>query len=290
VLLEPRRLETVAVGSGVKFVELPTGVRLVYAERGDSAGIPLLLLPGLGDSCRSFEPVLEHLPESIRAIALTQRGHGDATHPSEGYHFHDFAADLEAFMGALDLPAAVVVAHSASGFFAQRFAIDHPQRVLGLVFVGSPLTLRHHAGLREAWDRTFSRLADPIDPSFIRDMQAGTLAKPIPQEFFETLVAEAMKVPARVWKQAFQHLLEDDLGAELSKIDAPTLIVWGDRDGVVSRIDQDALVAAIKGTRLLVYDGGGHSPHWEEPSRFASDLAGFVESLERSDGRGNKST
>lgn len=270
--------------------ELRNGVTLEYTGHGSTSGIPLLLLPGLGDSRHSFEPVLEHLPDSIRAFALTLRGHGDSTHPPEGYRFRDFAADIEGFMDALTLPAAVIAAHSASGFFAQRFAIDHPQRVLGLVFVGSPLTLRHHAGLREAWNSTFSRLADPIDPRFIRDMQASTLAKSIPQEFFEILVSEAMKVPARVWKQAFQYLLEEDLGAELSKIDAPTVIVWGNRDGVVSRNDQDALVAAIKGSRLVVYDGGGHSPHWEEPSRFASDLAGFVESIERADVRVSKST
>lgn len=271
-------------------IELRTGVTLEYVEHGDSSGIPLLLLPGLGDSWHSFKPVLDHLPFSIRAFALTLRGHGDSTHPPEGYRFRDFAADIEGFMDALTLPVAVIAAHSASGFFAQRFAIDHPQRVLGLVFVGSPLTLRHHAGLREAWNSTFSRLADPIDPSFIRDMQASTLAKSIPQEFFEILVSEAMKVPARVWKQAFQYLLEEDLGAELSKIDAPTVIIWGNRDGVVSRNDQDALVAAMKGSRLVVYDGAGHSPHWEEPSRFASDLAGFVESIERANARVSKST
>ena len=88
-------------------VELSTGVTLRYGERGNPSGIPLLLLPGLGDTSHSFKPVLEHLPDSIRAFALTQRGHGDSTHPRDGYRFHDFAADLEAFMDALDLPAAV---------------------------------------------------------------------------------------------------------------------------------------------------------------------------------------
>lgn len=260
-------------------IELRTGVTIEFAEQGDRSGTPLLLLPGLGDSWHSFKPVLEHLPDSIQAFALTLRGHGDSTHPSEGYGFRHFAADIEGFMDALALPAAVVAAHSASGFFAQRLALDHPRRVLGLVFVASPLTLRHHAGLREAWSSTFSRLTDPIDPSFVRDMQASTLAKPVPQEFFEKLVAEAVKVPAHVWKQAFGYLLEEDLVVELGKIDAPTVMVWGDRDAILSRADQDALVAAIKGARLVVYPGAGHSPHWEEPSRFASDLARFVESV-----------
>jgi non-heme chloroperoxidase len=257
-------------------VELSTGVTLRYGERGNPSGIPLLLLPGLGDTSHSFKPVLEHLPDSIRAFALTQRGHGDSTHPRDGYRFHDFAADLEAFMDALDLPAAVVAAHSASGFIAQRLAIDRPERVLGLVFIGSPLTLRDHAGLHEAWDSTISKLEDPVDPVFVREMQAGTLAKPIPQDFFEVLVAEAMKVPARVWREVFEHLLDEDLVAELSKIQVPSLVLWGERDGVLSRADQNSLVAAIKGSLLVVYAGAGHAPHWEEPERFASDLSAFI--------------
>jgi pimeloyl-ACP methyl ester carboxylesterase len=268
------------VGSPVeKLVELSNGVTLRCAEHGNASGIPLLLLPGLGDSWRSFNPVLEYLPDSIHAIAVTQRGHGDATHPQEAYGFHDFAADLERLMDALDLEAAVIAAHSASGFFAQRFAIDHPQRTLGLVFIGSPLTLRDHAGLHEVWDSTISKLTDPVDPKFVRDMQAATLAKPIPEEFFETLVAEAMKVPARVWREGFKHLLDEDLTNELSHIHTPTLIVWGDRDVVLSRAGQEALGAAINRSELLVYAGAGHSPHWEEPEHFASDLVRFVDGL-----------
>lgn len=262
-----------------KSVELRDGLTLQYAEDGNSSGLALLLLPGLGDSWRSFEPVLEHLPNSIRVFALTLRGHGDSAHPATGYGFDDFATDIEAFMNTLEIESAVLAAHSASGFFAQRFAIDHPERTLGLVFIGSPLTLREHPGLNQAWEATFSTLTDPIDPQFVKDMQSGTLAKPIPDDFFQMLVEEAMKVPARVWRNVFQHLLEHDLSDEVGKIHAPTLIVWGDQDAVLSRTDQDALVEGIGGSRLLVYEGAGHSPHWEDPDRFASDLATFVETL-----------
>lgn len=65
----------------IKSLELPTRVRLSYVEQGDPVGVPVLLLPGLGDSWRSFKPVLHHLPDSIRVFALTQRRHGDASHP-----------------------------------------------------------------------------------------------------------------------------------------------------------------------------------------------------------------
>ena len=64
-----------------RIAELPDGLRLPYVERGDPAGIPVVFLHGITDSWRSFQLVLPHLPPSIRALALTQRGHGDASRP-----------------------------------------------------------------------------------------------------------------------------------------------------------------------------------------------------------------
>jgi pimeloyl-ACP methyl ester carboxylesterase len=75
-------------------VELPNKVKLQYVEQGNSSGLPLILLHGYMDSWRSFERVLPHLPKSIHAFALTQRGHGDAS-PCNGYRPHDFERDFE---------------------------------------------------------------------------------------------------------------------------------------------------------------------------------------------------
>ena len=65
----------------VEFVELPTGVTLQYVEQGDPTGVPVLLLHGVSDSWHSYEQVFPHLPEDIRAFALTLRGHGDSSRP-----------------------------------------------------------------------------------------------------------------------------------------------------------------------------------------------------------------
>src|SRR5918999_330076 len=87
----------------VKSIELPDRVELQYVEQGDPTGTPVLFLHGLTDSWLSFEPVLPHLPESVHAFALSQRGHGDSGRPAAGYHSKDFAADVAAFMDAFDL-------------------------------------------------------------------------------------------------------------------------------------------------------------------------------------------
>jgi non-heme chloroperoxidase len=263
--------------SGIRIAELPNWVQLQYVEQGDPAGIPVLLLHGVTDSWHSFEPVLPHLPKSLRAFALTQRGHGDASRPAAGYRFHDFAADLVAFMGALNLGAAVIAGHSMGSSVAQRFALDYPERTLGLVLMGSFASLRENPGVLHLWDSAISALTDPVDPGFVREFQESTLAQPVPPAFLETVVQESLKVPARVWRAAFEGFLQDDFSRELEKIKAPTLIVWGDQDTFCPRSDQDTLVRAIAGSQLVVYPGAGHALHWEQPERFASDLVTFVE-------------
>ena len=260
----------------IKSVELPNRVKLPYVEQGDPSGIPVVLLHGVTDSWRSFEPVLPRLPESIHAFAVTQRGHGDADRPESGYRPRDFAADLAAFMDALDHGQAVIVGHSMGSYAAQRFAMDHPGRTLGLVLVGSFTNWRDNPAVAEYWEEALSTLEDPIDPEFIREFQESPLMEPA---FLETVVREALKVPARVWREAWRALMDTDHSGELGKIEAPTLIVWNDQDELIPRSEQDALAAAIASSRLEVYPGVGHGLHWDAPERFANDLEVFVENV-----------
>jgi non-heme chloroperoxidase len=115
-----------------------------------SATATLLILHGVTDSWRSFERVLPHLPQSIHAFALTQWGHGDADRPLTGYGFHDFAADVAAFVDTLQLGRAIIVGHSMGSGVAQRVALDYPDRVLRLVLLGSFADLRTNPSARVA--------------------------------------------------------------------------------------------------------------------------------------------
>jgi non-heme chloroperoxidase len=137
------------VAPDAKFVALPTGVTLHCVEQGNRSGVPVLLLHGLSDSWHSYERVLPHLPNSIRTFALTLRGHGDSSKPNAGYAPQDHVSDAAAFMDAFGLDATVVVGHSAGSLVARRFAMDHPERTLGLVLIGAFAAPRGNAGAME---------------------------------------------------------------------------------------------------------------------------------------------
>ena len=272
-------------------LKLRNGGTLQYVEQGDPSGLPIVFLHGVTDSWLSFGDVLPHLPASLYAVALTQRGHGDSSRPDGGYRFVDFSDDLEQVLDALRIPAALIVGHSMGSYVAQRFAIDHPDRTLGLVLMGSFPRLRGNPVVQELWDSAVSKLRDPVDPTLAREFQESTLARPIAAASLDAFVGESLKVPARVWRATFAEFLEADFSNELGAITAPTLIVWGDRDAIFLRDDQMTLQDSIRGSRLVIYRGAGHAFHWEEPARFASDLVEFAlflrpERIERNGGLG----
>jgi pimeloyl-ACP methyl ester carboxylesterase len=260
-----------------RYVDLPTGVRLNYVERGDPRGTAVILMHGYTDSRRSYDRLLPLLP-AFRVFAVTHRGHGNSSKPDTGYTPSDYAADLAAFLDAMQIESAVIVGHSMGSSVAQRFAIDYPSRTRALVLEGAFFPSPHNEAVREFF-QTVKGFADPIDPDVARQFQQSTLARPVPAEFFETIVAESLKVPARVWQAALEPYLTVDFSHRLREISAPTLLIWGDRDAFTLRAEQDALNRAITGSRLITYNGTGHAPHWEEPERYAADLVAFVRGM-----------
>lgn len=259
-----------------RMIRLRNGLELSVVDQGSRSSAAIVLVPGLTDSWRAFELVLPHLPASVRAIAPSLRGHGDSDKPDSGYRTKDFASDVAALLDALELTRAVIVGHSSSGLVAQRFAIDNPARTAGILLEGSLASFRSNPAAEEFVTSTIRALRDPLDPEFVREFAEGT-TRTVPGPFMDTMVAESLKVPARVWRAAFEGLLQDDHTAELGTIRAPALLIWGDQDTLVSRDHQDVLASGIPHAELVVYEGVGHTAHWEEPRRFAADLAAFTE-------------
>jgi non-heme chloroperoxidase len=262
----------------VNQVELSNGVSLPYVEQGSPDGVPVMLLHGATDSWRSYEPLLPHLPESLRAIAVTMRGHGDASRPDTGYAPGDFAVDIRELMDALSVPQAVVVEHSLGSIVGQRLAIDAGERVLGLVLIAGFFQEPEKPLMRELWDEMVAQLDDPVPEEVARGFQESTIAQPLPPGLLETFVSESLKVPARVWKSMFSALLAEDFRPDLAQVSVPTLLLWGDRDAAALESDQRALLASLPNARLITYAGAGHALQWEDPARVAQDIIAFIES------------
>lgn len=264
-----------------KRITTKSGLTFPYIEQGEATGTPIIFLHGVTDSHRSWELVFPHLDPSIRAIAVTQRGHGDASKPDAGYSSEHLAADVAEVMDALAIPSAVIAGHSMGSYAAQRFAVEYPERTAGLVLIGSFASCADNEGVKQFVAEAVDQLSDPIPQEFAVEFQQSTTHLPVGKEFFDQAVAESLKAPARVWKAACNSMIDTDHRSLLGKIEATTLLIWGDQDAYFSIEEQQGLLKGIEGSRLSVYEGVGHAPNWEEPERTAKDIQDFVESLNK---------
>lgn len=252
------------------------GVVLRGAQSRGGDGEPLVLLHGYSDSWRSYLPLMRELPPSMRLVALSLRGHGDSSKPTAAYGTEIMARDVARAMDHLGLSRAVVVGHSMGSLVAQRFAQDHAGRVSRLVLIGAFASLKGNPGAEALWRDAISTMTDPVPPAFAREFQSSCLARPVPDEFLSEVVAESLKLPAHVWRSALEAVMTEDRSNLLGRIAAPTTIIWGDRDAFCGKAEQERLARSIPDARLVVYEGTGHAPHWEEPARAAADLVATV--------------
>jgi non-heme chloroperoxidase len=257
-------------------IAVSPGVELDVIQSGDPTGVPLLLLHGLSDSNASMRVLMDDLPKGIRAIAVTQRGHGDSSKPEGPYTADAFVADAVAVMNRLGVRRAVIYGHSMGSVVAQRIAARHPDRTAGLILEGAFPGLKGNAAVDSFYAESIAGLTDPIDPAFAREFQASTLVRPVPPAFLDLVSSETCKLPARAWRQILRDMMGFATDDELAAVRVPAILLWGDRDTFVTRADQDRLLSAIRGSTLTVFEGTGHDPHWEEPKRVADVIAMFV--------------
>ena len=223
--------------------------------------------PSHGVTYRGF---LDRLPSTVHGYAPTQRGHGEADRPGDGYRVHDYAEDLVEFMDAVGLDRAVVVGTSSGGLVSQMVASHHPERVAALMLVSSPASLADKPGVVEI-AAEFDALEDPIDRGYVETFVRKTSPQSISEDELVRLVEESLKTPARVWKESMRGLLDPTLHIDLERISAPTVVVSGSGDSLVAA-DQQLLVEEIRDARLVVFEGIGHSLHLALPELVVAEL------------------
>ncbi|HEY2669677.1 MAG TPA: alpha/beta fold hydrolase [Rugosimonospora sp.] len=149
---------------------------------GPEDGVPVLLVHGNCSSAGYWLPLLRHLPDSLRLVAPDLRGYGltEAAPVDATRGLRDFADDVAALLDAPGLwPAGarpVVVGHSIGGGVAMQLAIDHPDRVAGLM-LEAPVSPYGFGGTRDVQ-------GSPTTPDF-----AGTGGGSVSPEFVRRLAS-----------------------------------------------------------------------------------------------------
>lgn len=258
------------------WAQLPDRTKLSYSVSGPTSGVPVLLLHAWGESRRSFDRLLPLLPRVVRAMALDQRGHGNSDKPRNGYSLTKMAADVLEFLDAIGQESVVLLGSSSGGYVAQQMAVLAPDRVEALILVGSPRSLHGRPDFADEVER----LTDPVDPAWVRTSLAWfECFTPVPSWYIEDRIRDGANIPAHVWIQTLNGLCSAIPPLDTGIISCPTLILWGEKDILLPRAQQEEMASAIPISHLTVYEGTGHLVLWEQPNRIAVDLTIFLMNL-----------
>lgn len=254
-------------------VALKSGITMSYVEAGPKDGPVLVLLHGLGDTSRSWTPLLPELARRHHVYAVELRGHGGTDAPACCYDLANLGYDVVVFMDAMDIGRASVAGHSLGSFVAQHLAITYPGRVTRLVLIGSADAPTDTPIATWLWEqvRTFD---GRVPPQFVDEWQSNPT--PVDPEFLARVKAETAAVPVHVWRGVARTLMSADHSRFLGEIAVPTLVLWGEKDPGFLRANQERLVTAVPGAAFKAYPHVGHNTHWEIPRQVAEDVAAFL--------------
>lgn len=256
------------------WVTLPNEKLYRYVAAGDPAKPTLVLLHGFTDSWRSFEQILPLLQDHFHLIALDQRGHGDTGAGFHTFEVEDFATDAIAFVAQLTNLPVHLLGHSLGSLVAQRVAKAQPELIDRLILIGATDTAKDNPALAEL-HAALTALSETVPPEFVHEFQSSTVYQQIDDEQLARFIAESQRVPLNVWRAVARSLANDD-EVVTPGVEAETLIIWGDRDGVFGNADQQRLLGCLRNVRHLAYHDIGHAPHWEKPEAVAQSIIDFL--------------
>ncbi len=258
-----------------RFVPVPGG-RLHVLELGEQASgaPPVVLLHGASGNLNDMRLALaERLAPRHRVILIDRPGHGWSGRADNSAWPAQQAAQIAAVLDQLNMERAIIVGHSFAGAIVTAFALDHPERVAGLVLL-APVTHPWPGDI--AW---FYRLTSTpvIGPLFARTVTLpaafpllGTLARAVfapqamPDDYVRrSALALLLRPSAFVANARDVARLKESVTRQsprYGEIKAPTVIIAGDRDTIVSTdIHSRALAAALPHATLIVLPGVGHA-------------------------------
>lgn len=271
------------------------GLRLHYVDWGNEAAPPLVLIHGGLDHCRNWDAIARALQPHFHVLAPDLRGHGDSEWArGSSYSLVDNVYDLTQLMGFAKVQAASLVGHSMGGMVALAYAGTYPEMVSRLVVLDgaflSGAEPRPIAEQMSRWIDQLDRIARHQESTFGTIEEAAKRLSMRNQRLNEAQALHLAGHGVRKgddgrfrWKfdhyqraRAPYRLSAADYIGLWSRIDCPTLLMWGD-ESFLPDPEAAGLLAHFRNAELDKIPGAGHWLHHDRLDTVLVSLRRFLE-------------
>ena len=274
-------------GPPSQFVELEPGYTVHLRDEGPRHALPIVLLHGSNADLHTWQPWVDRLARDYRVIRFDQRGHGLTGTPPDGdYSREAFADDVGRIADRLGLDRFVLGGNSMGGGISARYAIEHPERLAGLLLIDA-------AGAPVANDGSgnigFTLARMPV----IGDLAMQVLPRAAVEKSLSQSVAnQAIVTPQAVDRyfelgrypgnraatlERFANLPTPFTAAQVAAIDVPTLVIWGADDALIPEKAGGWYAQTLPDATLLNLPDIGHLPMEEAPEATATALRQWLQ-------------
>lgn len=234
----------------------PNGIDIYYELHGES-GPALVLVHGFTGDISDWRFQIAEFAPTHRVLVLDNRGHGRSGVPSDTslITIDHLADDVEALTRQIGFERYHLVGHSMGGAVAQEIALRNPDALLSLTLHD---TANHFGALR---------------------LEAPSHRPKLPPERLAEVMQRLASMSPAVLMAGWNALMSwPGTEQRAAQIRTPTLILYGEHDGVRIVEGSQQLAATIPDTRLAVIAAAGHSPQEEQPTAYNTVLRQFLDS------------
>lgn len=257
------------------------GGEIYYEVYGE--GPPLLLVSGLGGALNYWKPLLPHFTKDFQVILHDHRGTGQSSRTMV-QSVEQMANDLAAVMDAAGARKALLLGHSTGGAIGQVMAIEHPERIAGMVLSAS--WPRSDAFFRRVMEVRKELLTLPGPEAYIKGsaffMYPAWYINANRQKLDEddARAAKTFTDP-KIMVSRIDAILAFDRATELGGIRTPTLALCAKDDFLTPAYFSEELARLIPGCKLHLLERGGHGAAITAPGQFIEAVLAFLLPLRR---------
>ncbi len=257
-----------------KSVMLDTGIKMAYAEVGDTDKPAFILMHGHNEHSRTWRELATHIDHDFHIFAVDCRGHGDTDKPDlYMYSINDMSDDIISFADKMGLDRFYVGGCSMGSMIAQAVAYKLGDRVLGVLLASSMCHRFETPEQTRATLEEFRHMA--CNPDITLDEHIPRHAYYEDTEFAAEMYKSLLKWPEHCWIAGWLGLMNCDNRNFLQFITAPVLVAWGGDDAFVTPEMRDEMRELLPAARFVEYEGVSHEMQQEKPSLLAEDIKRF---------------
>ena len=231
----------------------------IYYEKYGEKDKVILILPGWGDTRKTFTYLINYLKDNFTIYILDYPGFGNSPFPSKDLTIYDYTNIIRDFMTDKKITNPIIIAHSFGGRIATLLSGYYKEKIDKLIMIDIAGIKRKKSFFLWLKEKLYKllKLIKYILPKKLKDKYHQQLLKLFGSTDYKTL-------PNKMY-QTFKNIISEDLKYYLPYIEQETLIIWGKKDKATPLKDGSLINKKIKNSALIIYKQASHFSYLEYP-------------------------